>query len=486
VRARGDSLWYRSGEFVRRHRTGVTAVALLGVTLVAGVVATTTQARRAEAERAVAEQRVRDVRALAGALLADVHDAITDLPGSLPARAALVRSAITHLDRLHRQSGDDPALEREIAAAYVKLGLVQGNPTVANLGDLAAARRSFDRALAIAESLVAANPRDDAARRTLALAHEKLGDAIAWSGDVPGALSHARLALAAWGRLAAARPASADARRALAMSRIKLGDLLGNPNLPNVSDRAGAMAEYRASLDLLRALPADSLQDWTTRRQLALVHERLGAMLSFDGRHTDAIAELEQSLALRRRLALERSASGNALRDLAVANQLLCETQLARGDDEAAFARCREGMELYHSLHAAEPSNVQSVCDLAVGHQSMHKVLAARGELAASLAHLERSTELVRQVLLTHGDNVPARRDLARGLLYASAVHARLAARPHAPRAERAAHREQAAASYADGERMLLALAERGRLTREDEAFLRDIRSRLDGAPAKE
>ena len=95
----------------------------------------------------------------------------------------------------YAQAGDDPALQREIAEAYVKLGLVQGNPTGANLGDLAAAHASFERALSIARTLVAAAPADRAARRTLALAHEKLSDVNAWVGDLPQAVEHARRAL---------------------------------------------------------------------------------------------------------------------------------------------------------------------------------------------------------------------------------------------------------------------------------------------------
>jgi non-specific serine/threonine protein kinase/serine/threonine-protein kinase len=485
VRARGDSIWYRSRKFVRRHRAAVAASALVVISLAAGVASTTVQARRADAARAEAEQRYRDVRSLAGAMVADVNGAIADLPGSLPARELLVTRSLEHLDRLYRQAGDDAGLQREIAAAYVELGLVQGNPTVANLGDLAAARRSFERSLAIAQTLVAADPSDRAARRTLALAHEKLSDAEAWAGRVPQGVGHAREALEQWEYLSTANPGSVGATRAVATSHIKLGDLLGHPNLPSLSDGSGAMSEYRASLALLSAVPGDSANEWPTRRLVALVRERIAAMLRVEGRHAEGIAELERTLVIRDALVRERSASVNALRDLAVTHELLCEARLAAGDARGALGQCRAGMTLYESLRAADTSNVQSAHDLAVGHISMHKVLAALGDPVAALAQLDSSTALLRELLSVNGDNVLALRDLARSRLYSATLHARLAAGGNAAEPERTSHRASAESAFEEGSRLLLGASGRGLLSAEDSVLVSRARSELEIARSR-
>jgi tetratricopeptide (TPR) repeat protein len=457
---------------VRRHKAVVAASALLVLSLAAGVASTTIQARRADAARAEAEQRYRDVRSLAGALVADVNGAIADLPGSLPARELLVTRSLEHLDRLYRQAGDDAGLRREIAAAYVELGLVQGNPTVANLGDLAAARRSFEHSLTIAQALVAADPSDHAARRTLALAHEKLSDAEAWAGRVPEGVAHAREALEQWEYLATAKPGSVGATRAVATSHIKLGDLLGHPNLPSLSDGAGAMREYRVSLALLMAVPSDSANEWATRRLAALVRERIAAMLRVEGQHAEGIAELERTLAIRNGLVHERSASVNALRDLAVTHELLCEARLAAGDARGALAECREGMTLYGSLRAADTSNAQSAHDLAVGHISMHKVLAALGDPVAALAELDSCTALLRDLLAANADNVLALRDLARSRLYSATLHARLAAGGNVAEPERASHRASATSAFEEGSRLLLSVSGRGLLSADDSTLV--------------
>jgi tetratricopeptide (TPR) repeat protein len=412
------------------------------------------------------------VRSLAGALVADVNGAIADLPGSLPARELLVTRSLEHLDRLYRQAGDDAGLRREIAAAYVELGLVQGNPTVANLGDLAAARRSFEHSLTIAQALVAADPSDHAARRTLALAHEKLSDAEAWAGRVPEGVAHAREALEQWEYLATAKPGSVGATRAVATSHIKLGDLLGHPNLPSLSDGAGAMREYRVSLALLMAVPSDSANEWATRRLAALVRERIAAMLRVEGQHAEGIAELERTLAIRNGLVHERSASVNALRDLAVTHELLCEARLAAGDARGALAECREGMTLYGSLRAADTSNAQSAHDLAVGHISMHKVLAALGDPVAALAELDSCTALLRDLLAANADNVLALRDLARSRLYSATLHARLAAGGNVAEPERASHRASATSAFEEGSRLLLSVSGRGLLSADDSTLV--------------
>lgn len=485
VRAHGDSLWYRSRKFVRRHKAVVAASALIVISLAAGVASTTVQARRTDAARAEAEQRYRDVRSLAGALVADVNGAIADLPGSLPARELLVTRSLEHLDRLYRQADDDVGLQREIAAAYVELGLVQGNPTVANLGDLASARRSFERALAIARTLVAADPSDHAARRTLALAHEKLGDAEAWAGRVPAGVGHAREALEQWEYLATANPGSVGATRAVATSHIKLGDLLGHPNLPSLSDGAGATREYRASLALLTTVPDDSANEWATRRLVALVRERIAAMLMVDGRHAEGIAELEQTLAMREGLVRERSASVNALRDLAVAHELMCEALLEAGNARRASGQCGEAITLYESLRAADTSNAQSAHDLALGHISMHKVHAARGDPSAALAQLDSCTALLSGLLSANADNALARRDLARARLYSVALHARLAVDARAVESERAGHRASAERAYEEGSRLLLGASGRGLLSAEDSTIVSRARSELERARAR-
>jgi eukaryotic-like serine/threonine-protein kinase len=108
VLAQGDTLGYRAGKFVGRHRVGVAAAALVLLSLVGGMLATMRQARIAEANRARAEKRFSDVRKLANWVVFDMHDAIAKLPG-LNARAQAARRKGSQLPRQSCQRDDRPS-----------------------------------------------------------------------------------------------------------------------------------------------------------------------------------------------------------------------------------------------------------------------------------------------------------------------------------------------------------------------------------------
>ena len=162
---------------------------LIALALVAGTIGTAWQARVARQERARAEQRFDEVRQLANASLFDLHDSIRDLPGSTPARQLLVSKGLEYLDRLSRDAGDRPDLKREMAGAYVKVGDVQGRPFNPNLGDTAGARASYDKAVAIYESLGARTSHDASLRRELATAYLRLSEIAGSTGGTAEALT---------------------------------------------------------------------------------------------------------------------------------------------------------------------------------------------------------------------------------------------------------------------------------------------------------
>ena len=277
--------------------------------LVAGIIGTTWQARVARAERARAEQRFGDVRQLANAFLFDFHDSIADLEGSTPARKLVVTKGLEYLDRLAQDAGDRVDLRREIAAAYIKVGDVQGRPFRPNLGDTAGALASYRKAVALYESITGDAARDEALRRELALAYMRLSDVLAAAGDTAASLSFAQKSLAIEreylvrcdgpargaararrelhprrrhaGRdrqrdrrprapahragdhgsgVAAAAPDDVANIRQLGVAYQKLGNTLGNPNAPNIGDHAGAPRGARAIRRRSSATPRPSIR----------------------------------------------------------------------------------------------------------------------------------------------------------------------------------------------------------------------------------
>ena len=133
---------YRARKYVRRHRLAVASIAGVMLALTAGAVTALREAH-------IARERFNDVRTLANRFLFDFHDAIAGVEGTTKARELVVATALEYLRRLEKNAGNDPALEREVAGAYVKVAHAQGVPGEPNLGRTQDARESLQRAIEI-------------------------------------------------------------------------------------------------------------------------------------------------------------------------------------------------------------------------------------------------------------------------------------------------------------------------------------------------
>jgi hypothetical protein len=81
----------------------------------------------AAVERDRAERRFNDVRQLSNALLTDIAPKIERLQGATEARQSLLAQSLKYLDSLAQEAEGDLALQAELAAAYEKIGDLQGN-----------------------------------------------------------------------------------------------------------------------------------------------------------------------------------------------------------------------------------------------------------------------------------------------------------------------------------------------------------------------
>lgn len=115
------------------------------------------------------------MRKLANSFLFEFHDGIKDLPGSTPARQLLLMRALEYLDSLFQEARNDPALQRELATAYEKVGDIQGKALDFNVGDTSGALESYRKALALREALVKADASSADNRHALADSYSKMG-----------------------------------------------------------------------------------------------------------------------------------------------------------------------------------------------------------------------------------------------------------------------------------------------------------------------
>src|SRR5258707_1476136 len=107
-----------------------------------------------------ADRRSNDVRKLADSFLFEFQETIKNLPGTTKARELAVKRAAEYLDRLSREAQQDAGLQRDLAAAFERLGEIQGGGAGANLGDSQGALESYSKALSIRRALVSRPPHD--------------------------------------------------------------------------------------------------------------------------------------------------------------------------------------------------------------------------------------------------------------------------------------------------------------------------------------
>lgn len=403
VRAQPDTWRYRTAKFIGRNQTGVAVGALVFLALTAAVVVSVWEARQATKQAKEAEHRFNDVRALAHSFLFEFHDSIRDLPGSTPARRLLVTRALDYLQRLTKATGGDPALRRELAQAYVKVGDVQGKPNAPNLGDTKGAMDAYRHAAEIVASLP---DDDDAAVAARAETWNALCDLLTWTGGKPKeALDLGKRALQIREKLAARAPDDPALQRDLAANLISVGDAAsaGSMAVWDRMEQAKVSQEnFERALRMFERLHADHPAEPQSILGLTRVHYRLGNIYHVLGMHEhNDPALLRRGLEHHRRSVEFREAmlaaepnSGRARRNLADGLTMKTGVQTLLGDAKGALADCERGIELFAGLVAADPDDFWAKQDLAFAYTCAVEARRTLGDTDGAIAELDRAVAM--------------------------------------------------------------------------------------------
>ncbi|MEP6903086.1 MAG: serine/threonine-protein kinase [Actinomycetota bacterium] len=346
VMARPDTFLYRAEKFIARHKFGVVAAMLIFLSLLAGVSATVWQARRAEQQRLIVQQRFDEARKIANSFLFEIYPQIENLEGATAAKETLVKRALEYLDNLARQSGDDAALQRELAAAYEKVGDVQGMPDQPNLGDLKGASDSYQKAQNLRESLVANNAENADLRDELATNYEHQGIILWWLSETAQTVTFYEKALPLRRRLVAENPLSAVYRKNLA------GLLLDQGDVPSWNNNAAeAMKYFGEAKEILEKLVAENSNEGKLKASLARCLVRIGTsqkdLSDFDG----AFSSFEKSQAIFAPLAADNPNNYDFERGLWEVKFGQCEIFITKPDHQKALETCSQLVDLSESLN---------------------------------------------------------------------------------------------------------------------------------------
>jgi tetratricopeptide (TPR) repeat protein len=210
-----------------------------------------------------------------------------------------VRDALGYLDGLASEQPDDPALLRELAGAYRRVGDVQGGDQ-RGLGDARGAVESYTKALTILEQLYRQDSTDVTTRKELASLALAVGGMVWERGDLATGLAHSRRARELLEPLVAVAPADTTLRVRLHGAY----DLLGQMSL-EAGEVTQALEFHRADLRQLEAAPAsDRAKPWL-RRAISVAYGHLADAQNDVGDLIGALESHRRSLDLRVGLATE-------------------------------------------------------------------------------------------------------------------------------------------------------------------------------------
>jgi len=438
ISARANTMAYRVAKLVRRNRLAGLAAALVLLAVAGGIGSTLYEARRAE-------RRFQEIRGLANAFIFDVHDRIRFLPGATEARKAIIATALKYLENLRRDAGRDPALLRELASAYKKIGEVKGNPLDSSLGDSRGALESFRNAESILNPLVAKGDPD--AKLMLAETLEKMGNLQVQQGRMEGKqqLLRARLltreiisagpadikalgllieldseliryvyvAPAYDSMLPYAQEAVDTARRMFAdfPGRIESQDYLAQANVSlgaayrGMGELVRAEKSYRSALVARQRVVDLEPNNTTYRRSLLLAYGHLGDILGPPetrglGRLPDALEAFDKAAAIAGSMVRSDPANRVASFDLAVAlfRSAECLLEMPNGNAQGR-ARLLQSESILSNLSKQDPTSHRYLIYMVSVNALLGKALSAAGQYNDATRRLELVRSLYKSLL---------------------------------------------------------------------------------------
>jgi len=444
VAARGESWSYAGAKFVRRHRVAVAAAAMITIGLISALILTLAAQTRAEAARLDAQKSFEQALEMSNSSLFEIHDAIAGLSGSIRARQLLVNRTLAHLASLARLSGENPAVQRELATAYERLADIQYRDDVGHLGDSAGGLVSARKALALRESLAASNPSELAnagadhvrigviqrltrnltgslasyqnalgiyreladpgmpeIRRKIAEVEMNIGDVARLSGKLTDSKQYFASAMNAYQALQRESPTAPEPRRGFVNVSVALADLQ-----VQMGERDSSVITLQKALPLARALVAEDPRSARRRTLLASVFNRLGIAHQGLNDPVNALRYYRESESVIAQLAHENPEDARLRRSVEVHGINVAIILEQTGAVKEAEARYRQSCDTYAKMLENDPASAQARDDLAYANARLGRLLTKSGGLKEAQDRLGQALSIRLQLVKEIPDNV--------------------------------------------------------------------------------
>ena len=399
VSARSHTMFYRVSKFVRRRKGVVLAAAAILLTLLGGMAATAREAR-------LAQRRFNDVRKLANSLIVE-HDAFALIPGNTAERGRLVQQALTFLDDLYQDSGDDPQMQRELAVAYEKMGDVQGRADGPNLGNTAAAIASYRKSLAMREALV----KQGGGEQALSALYLRLSGALKVAGQFAPAIEYDKRALDIRERLAAAKPGDLTMIRNMAESYSSMA-----VGLTQIGDWEGTRVYRHKALAQYLALVNGGAHTADDSNGLALAYMRMGTILTQQKQYDEAVQNLNRSMEVARQGLRDFGRHQQLRMTETAALRSLGNLELERDRPDQAILHFQRVNQIYLQMVAADPDEFRVSSMLALTHHRLGQAWLKKKDTAAALRDFMTGLAMRQRLAQRNPANAGAQGEVAESL----------------------------------------------------------------------
>ena len=435
VRARGDSRRYRARKWYARQRGAVWVAAAAACVLICGLAVMRHETGVAQAQAQLASAGVEQERALAHTLLFDYFIQLQQIPGSTAAQQEAVTEANAYLDKLSA-ANPSRALALESVRGYTTMGILLGSPYFQNLGDPPRALRTLNKALPLAQGLLASDPGNTDARKALAGVHFAVAQVLLGDGKPRDALPHLQVAADMYAALLGRPDADAKAMMNATNTLSTLADTYshhGNGTLRDPAKAAGylqktlvefrrceqidktgitcargraitytklgtiaepidvrqARSYYDQALASLRSLPAAIQQKVPVQRSYSIVRTRLIVLDVYENKLAEAQPMIDQERADGAKAVAADPMDARALFDQDALDESLISAYFSIGNHAQALRSSERDLQLANKLVAMQPKNpswafLQAEATLAHGRALLETGQNAEGEREGS------------------------------------------------------------------------------------------------------
>ena len=448
VQARGNSLGYRAGKFIRRRKVELAAGTLVACALVGALFFSLREARIAEHERGVAQQHFDSVRKLANTLLFELHDEIEKIPGSVRMREKLVTTSLEYLDTLYKEAGTDHELQQELAAAYKKVGDIQGSEMFSTTGNFTGALESYARAIELLEPIVAAEPANQRASVSLAKSYVARARLVLVVTSADEALVLVRKGVRIAESLETSTTSPLERAELLSAAYTSHGDILFALQRP-IEALAALDKTIAVSEEYWRAHPSEEAALLLVTRGYNNTAIHADPRLSAAAAGERAIDLLSKAASVDEKLLALRPDDATFQNRQAIGRYNLARQLLANGQHAAAVGWYR--LATARTAKAAEdPDDAHAQYFNALAQSGLAHALFRSGEIEeARVLYLQCAKVLKR--LTETGNTLRIEYGFGQNAVRLAELYARLAANPRASADSRARHWRQAQELFTEG-----------------------------------